>query len=421
MKTNDSIHYYSRQSPGCIACGKCCGWWPIPVTSAEVKRVSALDFSDWPHKLPSYFKLTWKGYYLRKRDGHCVFQDDDGLCIVHKKYGFDVKPLACRLYPLDVYKWIDGSVSAALRYDCPAVAQCKKEKTPESFYRSVSSFAAEVFRYRGKLARASYSKKLKPETERLREISAAYEKILMSDLKSPEVSFYAAACLLTFHREKKNSVDILNAEEFGADSLAFFKRSRKNLCSVIDEAERMRPDILMRFRYLIWSFLRDDAQSSLVNHFPMALEAVRFLFGRGNLSKTVLRLPARASSLFYAMEKCRCAPDALTPFFCFLRGRLESLHFCGNPALGLTFEEGMSFLLLSYPITYAVAGIFALAQKRTEISANDVRMTVRLIDHAFLRSKLYARRTTRVSAVKVVMSDDFAYLMKLLRENSQPQ
>ena len=416
MEKKKNIHFYSGQSTRCIACGKCCGWWPIPVTHAEVKRVSALDFSGWKYQRKSYFKLTWKGWYLRKRDGHCVFQDDDGLCIVHKRYGFDVKPLACRLYPLDVYKWDDGSVSAALRYDCPAVAQIAKEKPPETFYRSIDSFSSEVFTYRGKLARASYSPRLSPGTERLREIASAYERILLSDPKNPEVCFYAAGCLLKHHQDLKNSEDITDAEEFGPDSFSFFMRSKKYLNEVIRDAEPMRPDILMRFRYLIWCFLRDDAQSSLINHFPMAMEAVRFLFGKGTLSRTVLRLPAKSSSLFYAMEHCSPAPSAMDLYYQFLRGRLRSMHFCGNPALGLTFEEGMSFLILSYPITMAVAGILALAQKRTVIETRDVCMTLRLIDHAFLRSRLYARGTTRKCAVKVALSDDYAYLMQLLRK-----
>lgn len=416
MKRKENIHFHSCQSTDCIACGKCCGWWPIPVTYEEVKRVSALDFSGWKYQRKSYFKLTWKGWYLRKRDGHCVFQDDDGLCIVHKRYGFDVKPLACRLYPLDVYKWDDGSVSAALRYDCPAVARCAKTPPPDSFYRSIGSFASEVFTFRGKLARASYSPRLSPGTERLREIAAAYERILLSDPKNPEVCFYAAGCLLKHHQDRKNSEDITDAEEFGPDSFSFFMRSKKYLNDVIRDAEPMRPDILMRFRYLIWCFLRDDAQSSLINHFPMAMEAVRFLFGKGTLSRTVLRLPAKSSSLFYAMEHCSPAPGAMDLYFQFLRGRLRSMHFCGNPALGLTFEEGMSFLILSYPVVLAVSGILAIAQNRTSIDAEDVRATLRLIDHAFLRSRLYARGTTRKCAVKVALSDDFAYLMKLVRK-----
>ena len=39
---------------------------------------------------------------LRMVDAHCVFQNDEGLCGIHAKFGFEAKPVACQQYPLIV-------------------------------------------------------------------------------------------------------------------------------------------------------------------------------------------------------------------------------------------------------------------------------------------------------------------------------
>lgn len=411
---NEKIHYYKKQSSACISCGKCCGHWPVPVTAAEAGRISALDFHDWSGRASSYFRKTLRGYYLRKRkDKRCVFLDSDGLCIIHKKYGFDAKPLACRLYPFDIYKWRDGSVSASLRYDCPAVAGGSRMENPKNLVPMICAFAAELFAYRGKYANASYSGRLQPEIERIRLISKTYLKILLYDRIAPEIRFYAAVRLLLFHSIRKNSADILEAEEFESDAFAFFKRSIEHLTCIVEEAEKIRKDQLVRFRYLVWCFLRDDSRATLAEHFPMALSALHFLVGKGTLKKSLLNLNVTAGGLFHAICKCRRKKDALEPYFRFLQGRLSSLHFCGTPARGLTFEHGMAYLLISWPIVNALASVLAAKRKDFLISAEDVANAVILIDHGFLRSGLFTRRSTKSAVWNLMKGEDYAFLMKL--------
>ena len=412
---SEKIHFYKKQSSACISCGKCCDCgWPVPVTSAEAARISALDFSGWDGASPSYFKKTLRGVFLRKRaDKRCVFLDSDGLCIIHKRYGFDAKPLACRLYPLDVYKWQDGSVSASFRYDCPAVAGGVRMEEPRKLTKQIMEFASELFHYRGKYANASYSRRIHPETARLRQIGNAYQRILLYERIAPEIRFYAAVRLLLFHTSRKNSSDILDAEEFEADAFAFFKRSIEHLTCIVKDAEIIRKDQLVRFRYLIWCFLRDDSRATLAKHFPMAFAALRFLIGKGTLKPTLLNLSVTAQDLFHFVCRCHRKADALEPFFRFLRGRLTSMHFCGSPALGLTFEYGMAYLLLMFPIVIFLASVFAAQRKDFLISAEDVTQALILADHGFLRSKLFTRRSTKSAAWNLMKGEDYAFLMKL--------
>ena len=112
-------HYYPQQTWGCVMCGKCCGRdWPVPADKEERARIAAMDLPD--VKVP---KNKWfKNSFIAKKNGKCIFSTCDGKrCLIHEKYGLDVKALACRLYPLDIHAWEDGSITASLRYDCPAL------------------------------------------------------------------------------------------------------------------------------------------------------------------------------------------------------------------------------------------------------------------------------------------------------------
>ena len=192
---------------------------------------------------------------------------------------------------------------------------------------------------------------------------------------------------------------------------AYFNRIYNNYGN--ECAEIIRKDQLVRSRYLIWCFLRDDSRATLAKHFPMAFAALRFLIGKGTLKPTLLNLSVTAQDLFHFVCRCHRKADALEPFFRFLRGRLTSMHFCGSPALGLTFEYGMAYLLLMFPIVIFLASVFAAQRKDFLISAEDVTQALILADHGFLRSKLFTRRSTKSAAWNLMKGEDYAFLMKL--------
>ena len=108
--------------------------------------------------------------------------------------------------------------------------------------------------------------------------------------------------------------------------------------------------------------------------------------------------------------------DAYEPYMRWLNGRLKSLHFCGAPAFGITFEEGMQFLLLSYPAVSVIAS--ALAEGNT-ITRKDISAALIQLDYSFLRTKLYRNRSLRKGATVLTESDYYLSLLKLCSaENS---
>ena len=402
---------YSRQTLGCIGCGKCCGAWAVPVSEEERRKIMALPLVGLPLPVEQCFERRRGAWYLKKKNRHCIFLDEEKKCRIHTQFGLEAKPLTCRLYPLDVWSWSDGSVSASLRCDCPAAAAGTGEEL-RRFKARILQFAEELKKRRPSPADAEYSPVIAPLVERLREIAAAYEKILTEESVPMKIRFFAAVCLIHFHMDKKNSDDILEAEEFGKDAFAFFKRSVPNLEHCLKELPMtLRRDVQVAFRCLLWGFLRADESVSLRSRIVSTVASLRFLLGGGSLKHSSARLNITGNRLFRAMRSCKPAPDAFQPYLRFLRGRLESLHFCGTPVHGLSFEEGMLYLAVSYPVIYALASVHALERGSCRFEEKDVIRSLVLLDHGFLRTRLYSLSSMKASLRKVTVEENFAALL----------
>jgi len=120
-----------NQGWSCHSCTRCCRTLVGHLTPAERARI---DEQNWREELqvPPYVKLG-KSWALNKHpDGACVFLGDDGLCLIHARYGEAAKPLACRIYPFSVrpvpYSW-----RASLRFCCPSVQ--RSQGRPIADYR----------------------------------------------------------------------------------------------------------------------------------------------------------------------------------------------------------------------------------------------------------------------------------------------
>src|SRR5260370_16849656 len=63
-------------------------------------------------------------------DGSCVFLSDKGRCRIHEKFGYDTKPLPCRLFPFVLVPTGDHW-SVGMRFACPSAAENKGRPIPE--------------------------------------------------------------------------------------------------------------------------------------------------------------------------------------------------------------------------------------------------------------------------------------------------
>ena len=131
----------------CLRCEQCCRrGWPIGLTRADYDRLKTRDWSQVDPRLADRRLFVVEGKRARTAlcdDGSCVFLDEDNLCIIHKRLGYQAKPLGCRLYPFTVTRTPSGDY-IGVRFSCRAVARLHGRQLTDH-RKELSSFCKELF------------------------------------------------------------------------------------------------------------------------------------------------------------------------------------------------------------------------------------------------------------------------------------
>ncbi len=65
-----------------------------------------------------------KTYLARRSDGACLFlNESNNLCRIHEQFGFDAKPIGCRVFPFQIAPTFKDQATVIGRFDCPTVRQ----------------------------------------------------------------------------------------------------------------------------------------------------------------------------------------------------------------------------------------------------------------------------------------------------------
>ena len=116
------------QNWDCHACGTCCKEYLVTLSPSERKVIEDQKWDN-VNELGGYSPFRFSGWPWARRahlnhrpDGSCVFLDPKGLCLIHKKHGYDTKPLPCRLFP-----WVlipsGNRWQVGMRYACPSASE----------------------------------------------------------------------------------------------------------------------------------------------------------------------------------------------------------------------------------------------------------------------------------------------------------
>jgi len=110
----------------CLGCGRCCRGNIVPLHDDDLQRLKTQKWEEHPDFAHQPFiihqGLFPRQYRLAQRnDGTCVFLNEDGLCRIHKEFGFNEKPLVCRMYPLQIVP-LEKTAVLTLRRSCPVAA-----------------------------------------------------------------------------------------------------------------------------------------------------------------------------------------------------------------------------------------------------------------------------------------------------------
>src|SRR5581483_2519590 len=120
----------------CHAGGSCCKEYQVTVTDAERERILAQGWDkhkDLGGREPfSRVGPLWARRYVlnHREDGSCVFLNEQGRCRIHERFGYETKPLPCRIFPF-VLVPAGNQWRVGLRYACPSAAANKGRALPE--------------------------------------------------------------------------------------------------------------------------------------------------------------------------------------------------------------------------------------------------------------------------------------------------
>ena len=134
------------QAWDCHVSGSCCKEYLVTITDEERQRI---EEQGWDPEtdlggLPPFRYSGWpwarKVHLNHRADGSCVFLGEGGKCRIHERFGYETKPLPCRLFPFVLVpagdRWAVG-----LRFACPSVAENKGRPLPQHLRRGIKRIA----------------------------------------------------------------------------------------------------------------------------------------------------------------------------------------------------------------------------------------------------------------------------------------
>ena len=424
---SNKYRYHTDQSWSCLGCGKCCTMWDIPVTKAEKERLESLDIPGFDFKHEQFFipmKKRSNLFLIRKKDDRCIFLDtEDGLCIIHKLHGEAVKALACRLYPFHILKWSDGVVSASFRFDCTAVSRNHGKKITAR-KNDIAGFVPELEKS-GTRSKAVFSHNCSPPLENLRTLALSFNDILSEDEIPLPARLHYASTLSTFYSAPENRHFVSEIKKgMRSDTIKYLKENVEDFEYVIEDAPEVDKLTAMVFNYILTGYVRVDEETKdkfFAGRISRINSVLPFLLGRGSLKKISPSYPDTSGiSAIQALKESVIEWEAMSLLKRYIGVQLEAMHFCGNPGLNLTFEEGIRHILLFIPITAAIAALHAKTSGRQHpegkivILLEDMINAVNITDHTFYHSPFFTLRHVKKMTKWLLEVKRFPSILKLM-------
>jgi lysine-N-methylase len=408
------------QNWDCHASGACCRQgYVVSLTDDERKRIEAQDWDrnrDLGGAAPfARFGPPWKRRWRlgHHADGSCVFLGENGRCRIHERFGYDAKPLACRLFPFVLIpagnEWRVG-----IRFACPSAAanlgRALVEHNP-----ALATFADELVRQVGLSPRPDGSLTRPPLVEGAPRV--AWPDVLR-----------IVDTLLDLLRQRSDPLErrlrtCLNfASEMRKADLRHVEGDRlKELLKVLrGAAETVTPPNLMMlpqpgwigrvlFRQSVAQFTRKDSGPGRGpdGRGPTARlsVALRFARGRGSVPRMHSAIP---ECTFEEAEQARgpVPLEAEAILERYYQMKVGTLQFCGPASFGVPFWEGFEALVVSFPIMLWVARTMKNVSR-----VEAVTKAVTVLDDHFGFNRLVATFRQRMSFRILARTGELANLV----------
>jgi lysine-N-methylase len=362
-------HLPVLQNWDCHVCGTCCKEYHVQVTDEERRRLEAQGWEQDPEfaGLPLFEREgpPWaRRYFLNHRpDGSCVFLKENGRCRVHERFGYETKPLACRLFPFVLVPVADHW-RVGLRFACPSAA-ANKGRPLGAHDDDLKEFAARLAEREGLEVRPDGSLVPPPPLQAgqpaewpdvLRFVQALL--VLLKNRRDP-IERRLRKCLALAEQCREARVHRLK----GVQLTELLEMMVANLDKDVLAADLPPPSWVGRvlFRLATAYYTRKDhgPNRGIVKHGRLGLlqAACRFAVGRGTVPAMHGWLP---ETTFEQAERPRGPlPEAVEQILeRYYVLKVGSLQFCGPANFGLPFWEGFEALAITLPILLWVSRAF---------------------------------------------------------------
>ena len=364
----------------CTGCGDCCrGRFAVIVTAEDRARIVAQQWSaDELGLTGALFTPKGDDFQLAHRaDGACVFLGADNLCRIHARFGEAAKPVACRLYPF-TFAAVGNQVRVDVRYDCPATAA--------NLGRPLASHRPELLGLMKQVVPSDAPALLVPpfydqvqlSWKALARVTEAFEQVLLD--VSLDITRRVAACvqLADILRHPR----IIGLDGRALDGLLDEAVSVVQQDAADDDGERIPPAnaACLVFRQLLGLYGRLDTVGERAHLWQRLRVSLRMLAGKG---RTPAIRPGFPAVPFDAIDAFRSLPrgEAAQTLERYLHTHLSGMGFFGRSFYGRSYLDGLSALLLTYPLTNWYARAFAISEGLPELNASCVQRAVMVVDH----------------------------------------
>jgi lysine-N-methylase len=414
-------HLPVLQNWDCHVCGTCCKEYQVRITDEEQRRIEAQGW-DAERDLEGHAPFKRVGPFWSRRtvinhraDGSCVFLSDKGRCRIHERFGYDTKPLPCRLFPFVLVPAGDHW-AVGMRYACPSAAANKGRALPEHD-KALQAFAAELAEREGLSPRPQDGGALTapPPLGGGQRVSwpdlHRFVGVLLSILRNRRdpLERRLRKCL-TFAREVRQ-LKLAEVEPARLPELLEVMRGVADAETAANPLTVPRPGAVGRllFRLAAALFLRKDHGP---NRGPatgrrLALLGAAWRFARG--SGDVPRLHAAIPEATFAQAEEPCGPlpdDAEQALERYYVMKVGSLQFFGPALYGLPFWEGLNLLALTCPVILWASRLF---RDRPRLDA--VLQAMSIVDDHFGFNRLLGTFRQRLSLRILARNDDLGRLI----------
>lgn len=354
------------QNWDCHTCGNCCRTLEAVITDEEKHHLEALDLAGDAEIAPGPWFVAkgpwWSRHWTlaHRPDGGCVFLTSENRCRLHERFGPEVKPFACRLFPFLLIPagnhWRIG-----VRYSCPSAVENKGRST-NAFQSDLGFLAQLLEKHTGRTGESAPPPPLRAGQQMAWPDLLRFVQALVAIMQSPgdRVERRLRKCLALARLCQEARVDNLSGHRL-VDFLNVVGASLD--ADVPKQATDLAPPGRLGrilFRTLLAVYARQDRGKfqgpAVRTRWGRLRSGWRFVRGRGLAPRVNSVLPEISFADVEGRPGLTSEIDAVLERYYLVK--LSSLQFCGPPNFNLPFWEGVASLVFTFTAILWLARAF---------------------------------------------------------------